>query len=627
MRRTTSLELEPVARHPRWWERGLVVALVFLVLGPFVLYAWVASGTAREIRRRDALERNQAAAELASRLVDARFAAVLDTLHSLARDPVLAAGLRRLRHDGIGHPDVAQRLRRLVATRDPDFLRVAIHRTNGALASSYPRASADRAAADASWRWLAEAGTPRAGTVGGLGVRLRAGQPAISDADCRPAIPRAPVVHLAVAVKPNGRLAGYITATYRIEAIFQELQPLRIGGGALLYVVDAAGQIVAAPEPSERCRKGLEAYLPLRRALRGELGAATATGLDGQREAFVGYAPARVPGWGVIAVQPAAAALAPVSYIQRRLRLLALPLLVLMVAAGWWMGRLHGRQVARSQDLADQNIALRAGDRSKSEFLANVSHDMRTPLASIKAAVSGLLEPDIDWDPRSLRGLLTLVNEEIDWLAARVRNLLDFTRIEANALLTEKTPCDLADIIDSALERVEPLTHGWRTEVDLPSEPLPVEADFVQIETVLLNLLENAVKYAPPRSTIRLRAGVSDDGRAITGSDRAGTSVSVPDRLPRWDAAVAMVTVEDQGLGVRPEEAERVFDPYYRGSAPHGSRGTGLGLAICKAIVEAHGGAIGVRRASGGGAAFWFTLTLLPRPALCREAARGEAHE
>jgi two-component system, OmpR family, sensor histidine kinase KdpD len=337
---------------------------------------------------------------------------------------------------------------------------------------------------------------------------------------------------------------------------------------------------------------------------------------DGTGEVLVGYAPARVPRWAVVVMQPVEAAFAPADHLLRRLSFLVFPLLALMTGAGWSIEWLYRQQVrlarenaALSRDLSRQNEQLHEADRAKSEFLANVSHDLRTPLASIKASVSALLEPAITWEPGTLREFLTLVNEETDRLTARVRNLLDMARLEGRALPMQTELCDLTDIVASALERMEPLTRGRAIGAAFPPEPLPVEVDYAQIETVVINLLENAVKYSPVGSRLHLRGEIV----ARSWVAAPGEEAFSPRRGPCGEA-FARFALQDDGPGVRPGDEARIFEKFYRAVASSSVGGTGLGLAICKAIVEAHGGAIGVRRAPGGGAEFWFCLPLCPEP-------------
>jgi signal transduction histidine kinase len=324
----------------------------------------------------------------------------------------------------------------------------------------------------------------------------------------------------------------------------------------------------------------------MRLALKRQPGAMLAPNPAGTGKALVGYAFASIPGWAVLTVQPSGAALAATNYLARRMSLLVIPILTLIAAGGWALASLYQRQEKMAQLLAEQNERLRAADHAKSDFLANVSHDLRTPLASMQLLISAYLDATIAWDTEQIRGCLRLTSAEIDNLTARVRNLLEIARIEEDALALYKEPSDLTDIVGAALERLKPMTCDRHIEVDFPPVPLLVECDQAQIETVLLNLLENALKYSPPETPLCLR-----------GESRAGS---------------VFFTVRDQGPGLKPSDEARVFERFYRAPTGRSARGTGLGLPICKAIIEAHGGAIGVQSAPGGGAEFWFSLPALP---------------
>lgn len=142
--------------------------------------------------------------------------------------------------------------------------------------------------------------------------------------------------------------------------------------------------------------------------------------------------------------------------------------------------------------------------------------------------------------------------------------------------------CDLTDIVGATLEHLQPITSGREIQADFPAEPLLLECDPGQVETVVLNLIENALKYSPEGSPLLLK-----------GESKGG---------------MILLSLEDCGPGI-PEEAQtRIFEKFYRLPGSPSRAGTGLGLAICKAIIETHGGQIGVRNAEGNGAVFWFTL-------------------
>lgn len=264
----------------------------------------------------------------------------------------------------------------------------------------------------------------------------------------------------------------------------------------------------------------------------------------------------------------------------------AMPFLLLSLLVAWNIRHLYRREAAMTCRLILQNEELRRAGRMKSDFLANVSHDLRTPLTGLHLALSGLLDPVLRRDEEQAQEYLRTAIEEVDLLSARVGDLLEMSRLEAGAATLRKEPADITERVGTALARMQPLLFGIEITAEFPPEPLLVECDQRQMETVLANLLENAVKYTPPGAPLHLRG------------ERQG------DRVILW--------VRDRGPGIAPGDEGRVFEKFYRGVSASGAPGTGLGLAICKAILDAHGGLIGVQNAPEGGAAFWFSLAALP---------------
>lgn len=223
---------------------------------------------------------------------------------------------------------------------------------------------------------------------------------------------------------------------------------------------------------------------------------------------------------------------------------------------------------------ASRVAALVEVDEQRRALLRSVSHDLRTPLATIRAVASDLAD-DSAHDPSTRVELLDLVGDEAERLDRLVANLLSLSRIEAGALAPDRQAIDVGELVEERVRRLSRLFRQVRLQVETPDEPAVVEGDHSQLQQVVTNLLENAARYAPAASTL---------------------SVSVV-------ASVIGVTlrVADEGPGVADWEREEIFEPFRRG---HGSASSGIGLTICKAIVEAHGGTIGVSRTSGGGATF-----------------------
>jgi two-component system sensor histidine kinase KdpD len=260
----------------------------------------------------------------------------------------------------------------------------------------------------------------------------------------------------------------------------------------------------------------------------------------------------------------------------------------------------------------EETRVLRDTERLRSALLTSVSHDLRTPLASVLAALASLRDDGVGKDDPTRAELLDTAQEEGERLNRFVGNLLDITRIEGGAIAPRRDPPDLSDIVGSAARRAAKLLAGHRLAIDLASDLPMVRVDFVLLEQVVFNLLDNAAKYAPPGST------VSISGRLFHGS--------------------VVLEVADEGSGIAVTELERIFGKFHRlEAADHQRAGTGLGLAICRGFVEAHGGAIVARNRTGGsGAVFAVTLPLpdptpivdlpagpAPAPVLGRESAGG----
>ncbi len=224
---------------------------------------------------------------------------------------------------------------------------------------------------------------------------------------------------------------------------------------------------------------------------------------------------------------------------------------------------------------AEQTQILQARETLERALLNSISHDLRTPLVSIIGALSSLRDENIQIDDRRRRDLLTGAWDEAERLNRFVGNLLDMTRLEAGEMGLRKEPCDVQDLIGCALAVLEPKLAGREVGVKL-AEGLPlVSMDMVLMSQVLVNLLDNALKYSPPGSSLEITAHTH--GRQL------------------------FIEVLDRGPGIPEHDLQRIFDKFYRLPVPEGVSGTGLGLSICKGIVEAHDGKIRAGRRSGGG--------------------------
>jgi two-component system sensor histidine kinase KdpD len=217
-------------------------------------------------------------------------------------------------------------------------------------------------------------------------------------------------------------------------------------------------------------------------------------------------------------------------------------------------------------------------DEQRRALMRAVSHDLRTPLSTIRAVASDL-RAGTNYDAATREELLDLVSDEAQRLDRIVANLLSLSRIEAGALRPERQAVALDELIAERVSRLHRLFRQVRVQVEVPDDLPLVDADYVLIDQVITNLLENAARHSPPSSTVRIGA--------------------------REHAGQVVVWVSDEGAGVAQYQAEKIFEPFQRGE---GSQSSGVGLAICRAIVEAHGGLIELTAAPEGGARFSFSL-------------------
>ena len=241
-------------------------------------------------------------------------------------------------------------------------------------------------------------------------------------------------------------------------------------------------------------------------------------------------------------------------------------------------------EAEREAELARESDAL------KTALLSSVSHDLRTPLAGIKAAASSLLQDDVTWTEEDKRLFLIDIDSEADRLARLVSNLLDMSRIEAGALKPVMEWEDTRELILRVVRRCEPSLSGHTVETVLGDDLPLVRLDTVLTEQVLTNLLDNAGKYSAPGTAITVDAH--------TRGGAAGKS------------AVA-ISVRDRGSGIPVSEQSKIFEKFYRvrGRSP-AVKGTGIGLAIVKGLIEAQGGSVSVASIPGEGSTFTFGLPI-----------------
>jgi two-component system sensor histidine kinase KdpD len=242
----------------------------------------------------------------------------------------------------------------------------------------------------------------------------------------------------------------------------------------------------------------------------------------------------------------------------------------------------------RLQEGAAEAARLARADELRAALLAAVSHDLRTPLASIKACVTSLLADDVDWPAEAITEFCRTIDEETDRLTTLVVNLLDMSRLQAGALTLHRRPVGVEEIVPAALSSLGDRARGDVVEVGV-AETLPrVDADPALLERVLANLIDNALSWSPPGVPVRVEAG------------------GVP--------GAVHVRVVDRGPGIPPAERDRVFLPFQRLGDRSSGAGVGLGLAVARGFTVAMGGELTVEDTPGGGTTMVVVLPTLPDP-------------
>jgi two-component system sensor histidine kinase KdpD len=233
---------------------------------------------------------------------------------------------------------------------------------------------------------------------------------------------------------------------------------------------------------------------------------------------------------------------------------------------------------------AEQAQLLQATERLERSLLNSISHDLRTPLSSITGALSSLRDEGNFLGMGSRRELIDLAWEEAGRMNRFISNLLDITRLEAGALKIKRELYDVQDLLGSCLASLEPRLKAKQVKINIPPNLPLIPMDSVLMAQVLINLLDNALKYSPSDGTIEFSTRIRENHLEIE--------------------------VADQGPGIPEEHLTQVFNKFFRLSHTEEVSGTGLGLAISKGIIEAHGGKIWAENRPGGGSEIVFTLPL-----------------
>ncbi len=436
----------------------------------------------------------------------------------------------------------------------------------------------------------------------------------------------------------SGRPQYYLAAVLSLRGLWDKVIAFRVGQQGKMYIIDDRGRLLADPDFSLVLAETSLAQTSLFSDLRyNRLSHLTYTNMDGVK--VLGGAVAIAPlHWWVVVEQPVAEALAPAQWL---LYLLFLGLLLAIIASavpGWQIAQHVTHPIAQLSDDAvivgngdlsrrsnihrddeigrlaeafnqmvadlqayatglEERVAERTAelqvalsraeesDRLKSAFLATVSHELRTPIASIKGFGETLLSEDVEWDRGTQADFLQTIVREADRLRDLVDQLLDMAKLESGTLRLRKRPFGVQRVLQEACTRMQTINEDHTITLDIEEQLPPAYVDPERILNVMQNLLENAGKYAPAHTPIRVNA------------HREGADI--------------LVSVTDDGPGIQPEVLPHLFERFYRGvhfDAP----GSGLGLALCKGLIEAHGGRIWVESPTGarGGTTVYFTLPI-----------------
>jgi two-component system sensor histidine kinase KdpD len=254
------------------------------------------------------------------------------------------------------------------------------------------------------------------------------------------------------------------------------------------------------------------------------------------------------------------------------------------------MGSLIAIAVERANavETLSRSEASREGEQLRSAILDSITHEFRTPLTSIKASITSLMS-DIDLAPEDRRELMTVINEESDRLNRLVGEAAEVAKLESHEFELDLKPVRIIELIRDLIASLKQLLEKHPVEIRCPEDAV-ARIDSERIKEVLTQLLENAAKYSNPGTPIRITAELKSNNLST---------------------ANLTISVADQGAGIEDMEQGLIFDKFYRGkNQRYRVQGTGMGLAIARAIVEAHGGKIGVTSQTGRGSVFYFSLPI-----------------
>jgi len=231
---------------------------------------------------------------------------------------------------------------------------------------------------------------------------------------------------------------------------------------------------------------------------------------------------------------------------------------------------------------------LKEIDKAKTDFISIASHELRTPMTAVKGSLSLILSDDLYKVDPELKELLAIAEKETDRLIRLINDILDLTKMETKQLPLDRKPHLLGEVVKEALDGVKGLLEVTKVSAKIiePGYPVKASIDRDRIQQVITNLLSNAIKFSPPHGMVEISYDTYPDGKS------------------------AIVKVRDKGSGIKPEDLSHMFEKFRSTDSGRSKviKGTGLGLPICKALVEQHGGQIGVKSVLGEGSTFYFII-------------------
>ena len=389
-----------------------------------------------------------------------------------------------------------------------------------------------------------------------------------------------------------GRPLAILAVTYRLDALQRFARKVTGLRGAGLTLTDQRGTVLAGPEGAPRGLVSRRDDRAVAAALKGRSGRLTEPGPSGDE--LVSYRPLQGTGWTATLRLPARTALAGVRSLRSTVLLVASVLGVALVAGLFLMARSDRRRRQAEAELEAARDQAMEGSRLKSEFVANMSHEVRTPINGVLGSAALLMDTSLDREQREYADMIRRSGES---LLTVIDDILDFSKVEAGKLELEQVEFELRPLVEDAAEMVSGRAHAKGLELAclLPaSVPPALKGDPNRLRQVLLNLLSNAVKFTEEGEVV-VRVAVAEQGE---------------------DHVELRFEVSDTGVGIAADEADRLFEAFSQADTSTTRRygGTGLGLAICSRLVQLMGGSMGVDSEPGRGSTFWFTARLEPAP-------------